>query len=83
MDVQQVAALGIVGVAAGSLGWRLWRQVRAAKDGDVCGGCGVCGKPTARPSGVRTAPTATPLVPLATGPQRRPRPAARPSEPKR
>jgi hypothetical protein len=83
MDVQQVTALGIVGIAAGSLGLRLWRQVRAAKDGDACGGCGVCGKPPVRPSGVRTAPAVTPLVPLETGPQRRPRPAARPSEQKR
>jgi hypothetical protein len=81
MDLQQVIALGIVGVAAGSLAWRLWRQVRAARDGDTCGGCGVCGKPALRPNGVRPAPQATPLVSLSAAPGRRSRPA-NPSEPK-
>lgn len=63
MDFQQIAALGIVAVAAGSLALRLWRQVRGGKGGS-CGGCGECGRPP-------TAPKATPLITLSTGSPRR------------
>jgi hypothetical protein len=65
MDFQQVTALGIVAVAAGSLALRLWRQARGGKGGS-CGGCGECGRPSA-------APKATPLITLRTGsPDRKP-----------
>ena len=59
MDFQQIAALVIVAVAAGSLALRLWWQVRGSKGGS-CGGCGECGRPS-------TAPKATPLITLSTG----------------
>jgi hypothetical protein len=75
MDAQQVITLGIVAVAAGSLGRRLWREWRG-KGGGACAGCGgACGKEQ-RPANVRPAPQAKPLVTLSIGgaPPRRPTP---------
>lgn len=67
MDMQQLAALVIVAAAAGSLLLRLWRQLRGARD-ENCPGCGGCGQTS-------TAPQATPLITLSTGP--RPKPTVR------
>lgn len=58
MDVQEIAALAIVILAAASLGLRLWHQARGK--GGSCGGCGECGRPS-------SAPKATPLITLAPG----------------
>nr|CAA9287476.1 hypothetical protein AVDCRST_MAG63-4111 [uncultured Armatimonadetes bacterium] len=65
MDVQQIVALGIVAVAAGSLVLRLWRQTRGKSGGGSCPGCGECGRPPL--PAARPAPKATPLITLGTG----------------
>ena len=60
MDAQQIITLGIVAVAAVSLGRRLWKSAQ----GNGCDGCaGACGKP-GESKGVRPAPQAVPLVML-------------------
>jgi len=64
MDVQQAITLGIVGVAAVSLGTRAYRQLKAGGAGH-CAGCGECGRQP-RPD-VRPAPKVTPLVTLGVG----------------
>jgi attachment p12 family protein len=64
MDLQEIAALAIVAVAAGWLLVRLWRQARGKSAGGSCPGCNECGRPS-------SAPKATPLVTLQTRPPRR------------
>jgi hypothetical protein len=69
MDGQQLATLGIVAVAGGSLALRAYRQIKG-EGGGHCAGCGECGR-APRPD-FRPAPRATPLVSLsAGGPPRR------------
>jgi hypothetical protein len=72
-EVQQMAALGIVALAAGSTLWRAWRSARGNgnKSGAGCPGCGQCGRPRKAASPARPGPQATPLVTLSVG---RPRP---------
>ena len=66
MDAQQIVTLGIVAVAAVSLGRRLWKSAQGAG----CDGCaGACGKPVTN-KGVRPAPQAVPLVTLSVRPKR-------------
>ena len=78
MDAQQIAALGIVALAAGWLGLRLWRQVRGDRgDGAGCPGCGECGRPPTAAKGVRAAPEAKPLITLGMGSQK---PSHRPKQ---
>lgn len=69
MDLQEIAALAIVAVAAGWLLLRLWRQNSGKNAGGSCPGCNECGRPS-------TAPKATPLVTLQTRPPRRKPPVA-------
>ena len=61
MDVQQIITLFLVAGAFAFLGRYVWAKIRS-QNGD-CGGCGMCGKPSAK-VGVRAAPQATPLVTL-------------------
>ncbi len=64
MDVQQAATLGIVAVAAVSVGSRFYKHLRGAGG---CSGCGECGREPKANAGVRPAPKATPLVTLGVG----------------
>jgi hypothetical protein len=66
MDVQQVAALAIVALAAMSLARRYWPSAKKPDEGG-CPGCGDCGRPPAT-----DVPKATPLITLGPSPRRRP-----------
>ncbi len=63
MDLQEIAALALVALAAGWLLVRLWRQITGKKTGAGCPGCNECGRPVLGADG-RPAPKATPLVTL-------------------
>jgi hypothetical protein len=65
-EVQQMTALGIVALAAGSTLWRAWRSARGNgnKSGAGCPGCGQCGPPRKAASPARPSPQAMPLVTL-------------------
>jgi hypothetical protein len=66
MDGQQVAAFGIVAVAAGAVGRRLWGQVAAFRGkpgrGGACDGCPSSG------ASAKTSGTASPLMQIQTKP---------------
>lgn len=73
MNVQQLLVFALVALAAVYLARRLWREARGMGNGD-CSGCGgACGKPVSKPSGVRSAPEAKPLVTLSVGSRPKPR----------
>jgi hypothetical protein len=67
-DAQEMAALGLVALAAVWLARRLWLQARGGADaGAGCPGCGECGRAASPAAGARPAPKATPLVTLSVG----------------
>ncbi|MEI6431088.1 MAG: hypothetical protein WCP07_02800 [bacterium] len=70
MDVQQIISLLIVASAGAHLLWYVLHKIKRSREGDFCGGCGSCGKPTPSESNVRSAPQATPLITLSAPPRR-------------
>lgn len=68
MDWQSLVVGAIVFAAVAYLGLRAWRKATSGEVG--CDGCGECGKPAAKPAGVREAPVAKPLVTLGAPPRR-------------